>query len=121
MKNRGLLFTALLFLTVLTISSCRTKDDTIAIVTVRDINSDLVPNARVVLYGSGTEGVVNLYDTVYTNNSGEAIFNFNDRYQLGQAGFAVLDIEVEHAGEYTYAIIKIVEETTNKKLVNLGQ
>jgi len=121
MRNRGI-YTGLLFIFILTIvSSCRTKDDTIAIITVRNENSELVSNAQVVLYGSGTEGTVNLYDTIYTNSSGEAIFNFNDEYQLGQAGFAILDIDVQYGAEASSGIIKIIEETTNKETVYIGQ
>lgn len=122
MKNRSILITSLLFFLCLTVTtSCRKKEDTIAIITVLDENSSPVSNAEVRVYGSGTGGVITVDDVSQTNSSGEAIFNYNDEYQLGQAGVAVLDIQVTYGTEISYGIIKIVEETTNKETVYLGQ
>src|SRR5690554_3943601 len=78
------------------LGSCNKKEDTIAKVKVLDTANAIVIGARVVLYGTSTkvpiEPVVRR-DTAYTNASGIAIFNYNDVYQTGQAGVAVLDIE----------------------------
>ncbi|MEN9978118.1 MAG: hypothetical protein RLZZ569_743, partial [Bacteroidota bacterium] len=52
-----------------------------------------------------------------TNMAGEAIFNFNDVYQLGQAGVAVLDIEVEKGLLTGQGIIKIEAETTSEQII----
>lgn len=90
------LITAVAFLGVFFSSGCRKKKDTIAIVYVRDVANQLVAGAQVVVYGQSTinqPANVVLYDTTLTNTAGEAKFNFNDVYQLGQAGVAVLNIE----------------------------
>jgi hypothetical protein len=106
----------IIFFTFL-IASCRTKGDTLALVTVKDMNNQSVENATVRLYGSGTEGVVVLNKTASTNSNGEAAFNFNDVYQLGQAGVAIVDIEVTKSGETAQGIMKIEQETTSKETV----
>ena len=101
-------------------SGCREKKDTIAVIYVRDAANDLVSGAQVVLYGQSTTGQpanVALYDTTVTNLVGEARFNFNDVYQLGQAGVAVLNIEASKDGEDGQGIIKIEQEVTSEETV----
>jgi hypothetical protein len=101
-------------------SGCRKKEDTTAIVYVRDINNNFVQGAQVVLFGQSTTGVpvnVVLYDTAVSNAAGEALFNFNDVYQLGQAGVAVLNIEASKSGASGQGIIKIEQETVSKETV----
>jgi hypothetical protein len=121
MKATHYIFLSILvLLTLSTSTSCRKKQDTIAIVRVLNESNESVQGAQVVLYGSGTEGEVDLYDTVYSNNTGEAIFNFNDRFQLGQAGFAILDISVEHNGEVANGVMKVESETVTTKTIFLG-
>jgi len=112
---------ALLLLFVGTISvSCRKKEDTIAKIVVRDANNQPVYNARVIVYGQSTTNQassVTLYDTAMTNSAGEAIFNFNEVYQLGQAGVAVLNIDAEKGGLVGQGIIKVEQETTTEEVV----
>jgi hypothetical protein len=101
-------------------SGCRKKEDTTAIIYVRDINNNFVQGAQVVLFGQSTTGVpvnVVLYDTAVSNAAGEALFNFNDVYQLGQAGVAVLNIEASKSGASGQGIIKIEQETVSKETV----
>ena len=120
MKGRYLVF-ALLLLFIGTISvSCRKKEDTIAIIRVRDANNDPVYNARVIVYGQSTTNQassVTLYDTAMTNAAGEAMFNFNEVYQLGQAGVAVLSIDAEKGGLIGQGIIKVEQEATTEEVV----
>lgn len=100
--------------------SCRKKGDTIAKVTVRDTANVLVPNARVVLYGVSTttpQQPVVRRDTTFTNSSGVAIFNYNEVYQLGQAGVAVLNISAVKGDLFGEGIIKIEEEVENTATV----
>ena len=122
MKKHILITTSLtLFLVSLVVfSSCRTKGDTIARITVRDNANMLVPNARVILFGASTtvpiQPVVRR-DTAFTNSTGVAVFNYNDIYQLGQAGFAVLDIIVSKDNMTGSGIIKVEEEKENTQTV----
>lgn len=99
---------------------CRKKKDTIAKIYVRDASSQYVEGATVILYGQSTinQGAnVVLYDTTLTNSSGVAIFNYNEVYQLGQAGVAVLNIKAFKNGAQGQGIIKIEEEVTSEETV----
>lgn len=105
---------------ILLTTSCRKKKDTIAKIYVRDAANTPVAGCRVILKGVSTTnnpGSVELYDTTMTNASGEAIFNFNDEYKLGQAGVAVLNIEAKKDALFGSGIIKIEEEVTNEETV----
>jgi hypothetical protein len=122
MKKHTLITTRLtLFLASLVVfSSCRTKGDTIARITVRDTANMLVPNARVILFGASTTDPIQPVvrrDTAFTNSTGVAVFNYNDIYQLGQAGFAVLDITVRKDNMTGSGIIKVEEEKENTQTV----
>ena len=108
------------FLGVIALEGCRKKGDTIAIIHVRDASNQAVSGARVVLYGQSTTNQpsnVVLYDTTSTNSAGEATFNFNDVYQLGQAGVAILNIDVLKNSQTGTGIIKVEEETTTEETV----
>jgi hypothetical protein len=101
-------------------SGCRKKADTIAKIYVKDWSNQYVEGATVVLYGKSTTNQpanVVLYDTTQTNSSGVAVFNYNDVYQLGQAGVAVLDIKAWKNGAQGQGIIKVEEETTSEETV----
>lgn len=122
MKTNKLIFASLLLLlTATTFSACRKKEETVAKIYVRDANNAPVTDATVILKGESTTqqpSSVNLYDTTTTNSAGEAIFNFDEVYQLGQAGVAVLNIDVSSptAGS-GQGIIKIEQETTTEETV----
>lgn len=108
------LFVFLLGITFL--NSCKKKEDTIAKITVRDTANALVPGAKVILYGSSTTDPIQPVvrkDTSYTDASGVATFNYNETYQLGQAGVAVLDISAEKGDLFGKGIIKVEEEVEN--------
>lgn len=118
--KRTFLFTFVALLGVGFSSGCRKKKDTIANIYVKDIANQLVPGAQVVLYGQSTTGQpanVVLYDTTTTNSAGKATFNFNDVYQLGQAGVAVLNIEAYFNGASGQGIIKVEQEVTSEETV----
>ena len=100
--------------------SCRKKADTIANIYVRDETNAIVDEAMVVLYGTNTQGtpqVVAVFDTAYTNTAGLASFNYNDIYQLGQAGVAVLDIKAQKLNKIGQGIIKVEPEQVNEETV----
>lgn len=107
---------------LLSSTGCRKKKDTIAKIYVRDVANEPVSGATVRLYGQDTNNsdgdqVVALDKTATTNASGEATFNFNDVYQLGQAGVAVLDIDAQKDGMSGSGIIKIEQEKTSEETV----
>lgn len=121
--KRHIIITAsvtLFLASIVVFSSCRKKGDTIARITVRDASSMLVSDARVILYGTSTTDPIQPVvrrDTAYTNSTGVATFNYNDIYQLGQAGFAVLDIVVTKDNLSGSSIIKVEEEKENTQTV----
>ena len=103
-------------------SGCRKKKDTIAIIHVKNVANQPVSGARVILYGKSTINQpvkVTLYDTTQTDSEGKAVFNYNDVYQLGQAGVAILNIKATYNSLVGEGIIKVEEETTSEETVFL--
>lgn len=126
MKKRGVNLGILFLLTVvLSVSfiSCEKEDPTLARILVVDENGDACPNAKVRLYSTPTipppHGAIVLDDVLYTDADGYVIFDYTENYNLGQAGFAVLNIEVFNTDETLYGegIIKIEEEKMNEETV----
>lgn len=121
MKINKYAFLGLFFLLgMTTLVACRKKESTIAKIYVRDAGNSPVAGAIVVIYGQSTTNQpssVVLYDTTSTNAAGEAIFNFDDVYQLGQAGVAVLNIDVQGNGMVGQGIIKVEQEVTSEETV----
>ncbi|MFT5858250.1 MAG: hypothetical protein ACI865_000334 [Flavobacteriaceae bacterium] len=112
----------LLCLLILTASSCRKKEDTIVEIYVRTSANVVVPNATVRLYTNPPyepNSNAALEMEGQTDINGVIRYNFNDVYQLGQAGVAVLEIEVTKEGSTSNGIIKIEQETTSKKTIYL--
>ncbi|MEN9969655.1 MAG: hypothetical protein RIR94_1860 [Bacteroidota bacterium] len=105
---------------LVSLSACRKKMDTVAHIYVKDETNASVSNAMVVLYGTNTQQTpqqVAVYDTTYTNANGLATFNYNELYQLGQAGVAVLDIKAQKGNKTGQGIIKIEAEKVNEETV----
>lgn len=123
MKNNYLILFVAIF--AIALGSCNKKKDTIAKITVyNSLTNQLAPDCRVVLWGKASQGQgtkdqgdVVLYDTTYTNSSGEAIFNFNQLYQKGMAGVAILNIEAKKGNYKGEGIIKVEEEKTSETTV----
>lgn len=93
---------------------CRKKKDTIVEVTVKNVNNEVVSGASVNLYPVGTPPVVSGYawnKTATTASNGIATFDFNDIYQLGQAGVAISNITATKDGAVANGVVKIEAET----------
>jgi len=108
--------------TVLSIGSCRKKEDTIAKIYVLDHNNQRVAGATVELIGEETpgstgHGAVRTPKTATTNEQGEATFNYNDIYQLGQCGVAIFKIKASLGGAVGNGIIKVEQEETSEETV----
>lgn len=127
MKNSILsILTATLILSVLSFStnSCRKEEPTIAKIIVRDTANVLVPGARVILFGKSTTTPpqpVTRIDTLFTNSAGVAIFDYTDDFQLGSAGFTVLNIDASKDSLSGTGVIKIddEEETVETVFIDL--
>ncbi len=118
MKSILYLFLGVLFIT-LSSSSCGKQKATVAVIKVVDGNNQPVAGAKVILYGSGTQGTITVNDTLSTNSEGEAVFDMGYMYQPGQAGVGVLDILVTKDGAQAQGIIKIVQEETTRETIRL--
>lgn len=107
-------------ISIISLGSCRKKKETIANIYVLDSNNAPQNGAMVILYGTNTAGTpqqVAVFDTAYTNVSGIASFNYNEIYQLGQAGVAVLDIKAQKLNKIGQGIIKIEAEKVTEETV----
>lgn len=115
------LFTLAVVFAAVNLTSCDKKGDTIAKITVVDVNNLPVGGATVRLIGRGSDGAdggrIDVEST--TDASGIATFNFNDYFERGQAGFAVLDIEVDKGALTGTGIIKVEEIVTNEATVTI--
>ena len=100
------------------LTSCHKEKDTIAIVTVLNSSENPVNGASVRLFYQDSTGLNTSLIDIQENtlNDGTVTFDFTDSYKEGQAGFAVLDIEVN--GSFK-GVIMIEEMKTNKKTVYL--
>ena len=88
----------------------------------RDQNNSRVAGATVELIGEETpgynhQGSVRDPKVTMTNDQGEAIFNYNDIYQLGQCGVAVFKIKASLGGAVGNGIIKVEQEKTSEETV----
>lgn len=118
----GLVVLATAFIS-LGLGSCKKKQPTIAKITIVDTAGLEFPDAMVRLWPDPTidiHGAVVIDDTAFSNVDGVATFDYTDDFNLGQAGFAVLNIEVR-SGDTLYGegIIKIEPEETTQETVIL--
>lgn len=120
------LFATFLLIVALSLKSCRKEKPTLAKISVVDTAGNIVVGAMVRLYPEPTinpHPTITIDDTLITTFEGEVEFDYTEEFNLGQAGFAVLDIEVvlmKVDGEDSLAgtgIIKIVPEQLNEETV----
>ena len=115
---------ALLILVATATTSCRKKADTLVKVIVIDSETNaVVAGASVTLEANPSSGQPpkepsTLFPMVSASNtSGEAVFNLNEVYQLGQAGVAVLDIVVTSGAGNGVGVVKVEQEVTTEETV----
>lgn len=105
-------------------SSCYKVKDTTVEVFVQNETGSPVPGASVRLFGESTlhnddVGEIIHDRTEYTDADGRAFFDYTDFFEAGQAGFAVLSVEIQKPlpppedDLFLESIIKIQEETNN--------
>ncbi|MEJ6776247.1 MAG: hypothetical protein QNK85_02850 [Crocinitomicaceae bacterium] len=121
--NRLITLSIFALLGLTTIVGCTKEVDTIAVVIVKNATNDFVSGATVMLKAEGTTTEPNSINTeIYpmsatSNAQGEATFNFNKVYQVGQAGVAVLTIEVVAGAATGQGVIKVEEEERTEEVV----
>ena len=99
--------------------SCYKPKSTIATITVlNDSNNSPVSGATVRLFYDDPTGIntsiINEQNT--TSDEGVANFDFSEYYKDGQAGFAVIDIEVNNV---FVGVIQVEERATTEKTIYL--
>ncbi|MFT5779201.1 MAG: hypothetical protein ACI837_002158 [Crocinitomicaceae bacterium] len=112
----------LLSLILVTAFSCRKKQDTLVEIHVMNDTNQAVEGADVRLFTAPPyeEDSYPAFDmSAKTNSEGMALFNFNDIYQLGQAGVALLKVEAGKDGLNAESVIKVDQETTTRKTLFL--
>ncbi|MCE3294762.1 MAG: hypothetical protein K0R65_476 [Crocinitomicaceae bacterium] len=124
MKFSTIAATSVFFIAAfLVISSCNRKEDTIAKVYIFDKNDNPVSSAEVIVYAEPSENSIDKdtipASTAITNATGEAIFNFNELYQLGQSGVAVLNIIATKDTLEGAGVIQVIEEQTSEAKVRI--
>lgn len=101
------------------LTSCYKNKSTIAVIRVLDINSEQpISGASVrIFYEDSTAVNASIIDfQSETTLEGVASFDFSEYYQDGQAGFAVLDIEVN--GTFS-GVIMVEEMVLTEKIIYL--
>lgn len=115
MKN--LLILSICFLALV---SCHKKKDTLVEITVKNETNQVISGANVTLFTlppfePNSIPVLEMEGT--TDINGVIRFNFNDVYQLGQAGVAVLNIGVKKGDLEGSGIIKVEQEEVSTKVI----
>jgi len=111
------------FLIVGMMTSCRKESPTVAIITVVDTEGVIFHGATVRLHPEPTinpHPAIIIDDILISDRNGEASFDYTDKFNLGQAGFAVLDIEIWSGDTLSgTGIIKVEAEQTSEETVVL--
>lgn len=124
LKKFGVIAFAIGFLALPSLG-CRKKKDTIVNIYVKNASNEFVAGATVRLVAEPTQGqngaIMEEWQNfnTQTNSSGMASFNFNEIYELGQAGVAVANVEATKDGATGYGVVKVEQETTSEETVFL--
>ena len=122
--NKLFFLGALLLMVSVAFVGCRKKGDTIVKILVRDSGNQAVVGATVTLDAvpgdpNGPTFIkLDVFPFTSTSNSaGEAVFNLNELYELGQAGVAVLEIKASAGTGTATGVVKVVEETETEETI----
>ena len=135
---RNLLIASFLILLTISVTGCRKEKETTATIIVVNAAGEAVPNVFVRVYcpdatcnKSGSTLDESMERNDETESNGKAKFNYTEAYKLGQAGFAVLDVEVflteaaldarilnpSGATPEASGVVKIEEEVENEQTI----
>ncbi len=107
------------FLLLFLVTACYKKQDTILAVIVKNESGQVVEDALVELKAEPTiiGNTVTINMEKMTDKLGVAYFNFNEHYESGQTGVAVLKIKVKQFGLYGEGIVTVEQEKVNETVV----
>ena len=86
---------------------------------VKNESGQIIEGALVELKAEPTNfnNVVTLNMENTTNDLGVALFNFNEYYESGQTGVAVLKIKVKQFGLYGESVVTVEQEVVTETVV----
>lgn len=101
------------------LTACYKKQDTILSVVVKNESGQVIEGALVELKAEPTtfNNVVTLNMENTTNDLGVALFNFNEYYESGQTGVAVLKIKAKQFGLYGEGVVTVEQEVVTETIV----
>lgn len=119
----ALFFISCLLLIGVTVG-CDKEQDTLGIITVKNVQDEPVPFVNVRVFGDPSDTIyatkeVRVDKEGLTDEAGQVEFNFEEYYEDGQSGLMVLDIEAEKDSLAVEDYIEIVHGEKNKKTVVL--
>jgi hypothetical protein len=112
---------AFLMIACIFTSSCKKDKPTQVMVTVIDTSGQKISAATVRVYARPSNGSTNTItrfdDTRLTDGNGQALFDYSSYTKPVQAGFVVLDIEVNKGNELGVGVVRVEEEKRNEKTI----
>lgn len=110
------------FLMFFLLTACYKRQDTILTVVVKNESGQVIEGALVELRAEPTtlNNEVTLFMENTTNELGVAFFNFNDFYESGQTGVAVLKIKAKQFGLYGEGVVTVEQEVVTETVVTIN-
>lgn len=107
------------FLLLFLLTACYKKQDTVLSVVVKNESGQVIEGALVELKAEPTTfgNIVTLNMEKTTDELGVALFNFNEYYESGQTGVAVLKIEAKQLGLNGEGIVTVEQEVVTETIV----
>ena len=107
-----------ILLCMFVITSCYKTKPTELEITVKDVGGNPISNASVHVFGEPSnyndEAPIEANYEELTNSNGVALFAFNEIYQPGQNGVAILKVEVNKNEKIGISTIELFQESTNR-------
>jgi len=107
------------FLLLFLLTACYKKQDTILAVIVKNESGQVIEGAQVEVKAEPTTfgNIVTLNMENTTDELGVAYFNFNEYYESGQTGVAVLKIKAKQFGLYGEEVVTVEQEVVTETIV----
>jgi hypothetical protein len=107
------------FLLLFLLTACYKKQDTILAVIVKNESGQVIEGAQVEVKAEPTTfgNIVTLNMENTTDELGVAYFNFNEYYESGQTGVAVLKIKAKQFGLYGEEVVTVEQEIVTETIV----
>ncbi len=119
---RPILIFSSLAIILMAFNACVKIEPTIAVIYVKNADGTLSDGAQVRLYGqpvsvttANASQPLQIDILKQTDNEGKAYFDLSNFYKAGQTGVAILNVDIQKAGQVATGFIQIVEQQSNEK------